>query len=143
MKIKQDFITNSSSTMFVVCIPSDFYPDQERIINLFNQHASDYDHDDGNELDWEETRILSDFEECLEILKSGDNLWLYGNEGCSIGSYNAMIDICSENNFLLATFDANSEGNNRIQGINEEEIKKWFMNTQLQKMTLEVPDEQN
>jgi len=54
-----------------------------------------------------------------------------------------MNDICDDQGFLLSVFEVSGEGNNRIQGLKEEDINKWFMNTQLQKLKIEVDDEPN
>ena len=140
MKIKTDFVTNSSSTGFIVSIPKDFIPDKKRIIAHFDY----YDRETGGEEEkFSENKIVVEFNLCLDLLKDGDNLWFYGEDGTDWRIFNAMTEICDENGFLIVVMDINSEGNNRIQGIKEEDINKWFMNTQLQKLKIEVDDEQN
>ncbi len=136
MKIKIDFVTNSSSTGHIVSIPADFIADKKDIIKYFHSH--DFETDDQKY--WKDPEILKDFYECLNILKSGDNLWYYGNDGCDSRSFNTILDICSDQNFLFKSFAIGGEGNNCIEGIKEEELNKWFMNTQLQKMKIEVKD---
>lgn len=50
MKIKVDFITNSSSTAFIVCLPDDWYPSDEDIhesYETYSQHKEldlDFEH---------------------------------------------------------------------------------------------------
>ena len=137
MKIKSDFITNSSSTAYIVAIPNDFEPDQEVILKYFETHnIGSY----GSE-EWSQTRILEDFSECLDILKKGDNIWNYGDEGADPRIFYTVADICEENDFTLSIMDLSNEGNTRIEGIPEEVVSKWFMNTLLQKSKIEVPDE--
>ena len=139
MRIKTDFVTNSSSTGWIVSVPREFYPDQEKIIEVFKDHNLDFDDSE----EWGETRILQDFDECLEILKNGDNLWYYGDDGTDSRIFYTMAEICEQNGFLLAVFEIGGEGNNRIEGIVEEKMNKWFMDTQLQKLNIEVKNEPN
>ncbi|RLF56859.1 MAG: hypothetical protein DRN27_08930 [Thermoplasmata archaeon] len=140
MKIKSDFVTNSSSTAYIVAIPNDFEPDQEVILEKSKDHFIYKESDE----EWPETRILEDFSECLALLKSGDNIWTHRDEeGCDSRIFYTMVDICNDNGFVLSIFELNNEDGTRIQGITEEDINGWFMDTQLQKLKIEVPDEQN
>jgi len=141
MKIKTDFVTNSSSTGFIVSIPKDFVTDIKKIIEHFEYYNHEIDMYEDTLTS--ESRILSEFNTCLDLLKDGDNLWYYGDEGTDWRIYNAMTEICDENGFLMAVMDISSEGNNIIKGIKEEDVNKWFMNTQLHKLKIEVDDEQN
>ena len=83
MKIKIDFVSNSSSTGHVVAIPTDFIADKEDILRHFNSH----DINDGHIPMWENPKIVQEFFLCFDILKDGNNLWYYGGEGTDLESF--------------------------------------------------------
>jgi len=129
MKIKNSFVTNSSSTAYVVAVPLNFEAEQEDILSKFEYH--DYDREG-----LEETFILFEFEECMKLLKKGDNVSNHGSLDHRI--FYSIVDICEERGFILSILDLNSEGNTLIQGIEEEDMNSWFVDTQLQKIKIEV-----
>jgi len=135
MRIKTDFVINSSSTAFIVCIPRNFIPTKEEIDSAYSTH--NIYRQDEDELTEEDLYKKLPYE-LMEDLKNGDNLWYYGNDGCDQRLFHMVAEICGFNGFVLISFEIEGEGNNRIQGIKEEELQKWFMNTQLQKLSIEV-----
>jgi len=124
MKIKIDFITNSSSSAFVVIIPNNFYTNEEEIKELYDYENDMYD-------SYEEAKADEAFDElhdCIEDLKDGDNIWCYNGEGVNSTLYNILLELCSDHNFILASLNMNGEGNNIIQGVKEEKIEEMLIN---------------
>ena len=122
MKIKSDFVTNSSSTAFVVMVPNSFYINEDEIKTYINNN---YDET------YEEAKEVEAFDEmydCIASLKKGDNLWSYGTDGVHFTIYNSILDLCSEHKFILASLEINGEGNNIIQGVKEEIIENMLIN---------------
>ena len=136
MKIKSDFVTNSSSTAYVVCIPPDFVPTDEEIKEAYKFHHLYSGEEITDEQAYKELKF-----ELFDILKDGDNLWNYGEDGTHHVLFGMAADICTDNGFVLSVFEITNEGNNRIQGIKEEDLTKWFMDTQLNKLTLKVDND--
>ena len=123
MKIKTDFVTNSSSTAFVVIIPNKFYTNEEEIKELYNGYDM-YDSYEEAKAD----EAFDELEDCIEDLKSGKNVWYYLSDGLNQTIYNSILDICSKHNFIITSFGMNGEGNNIIQGIKEEQIETILIN---------------
>jgi hypothetical protein len=121
MKIKTDFVTNSSSTAFVVMVPNNFYIDEGEIKNLYDNECSS-----DKKIKYEE--LLKEIPECIESLKEADNLWCYGMDGLHPTIYNIILDMCVKHNFILSTLNIDNEGNNIIQGVKEETIKNILIN---------------
>lgn len=136
MKIKNDFVTNSSSVAYISSIPIDFSPKVSLVIEKYRYHD-----EDGEE--WEEDKICSEFMDAIDILKAGGNIYNGYDEGCDTAIFNTVLDICNDVGFILTSVDIGPDSGPIIQSIKEEDMNKWFMNNQLQKMKLEVDDEQN
>jgi len=119
MKIKFDFITNSSSTAFVVLIPNKFYADENEIKKLYDNSPYDEVTDE---------KLFNELPEYIESLKAGDNIWYYGSDGADQTLWCLIIDLCRDHKLILASLDMNGEGNNIIQGIKEEQIEELFIN---------------
>ena len=124
MKIKFDFVTNSSSTAFVVMVPNNFYTNEEEIKELYN---SEYDMYDSYE-EAKDNEAFDELHDCIEELKDGRNVWHYGDDGLQLCAYNSLLNICSKHKFIITSLDMNGEGNNIIQGVKEETIKNILIN---------------
>lgn len=117
MKIKADFITNSSSTAYVVFIPNNFKTTRNQAQKVYK---NDYYCDTSDKAFSD--KIFKDIEESLETLKEGTPLWTYGDEGTPAPIYYAVLEICNINGFIVADSEMGGEGNNSIFGIKEEQI---------------------
>lgn len=120
MKVKTDFITNSSSIAYIVMMPNNFYLSEDEIREIYKEPRSLYYEDSPPT----EKEVIKELAECMEILKEGNNIWHSGSVGVSQIVYCMITDICQDHDFILTSIDINSEGSNIIQGVKEEVIEK-------------------
>lgn len=121
MKLKTDFISNSSSTAFVVLIPSNFHIDIGDIEILWDN----VDEEDNLSIEQIQTEVI----DLIDVLKIGENVWCYGHDYTHPAIYDTIIKLCRKNKFILSIEDLNGEGNNMIQGIREEQVKDIIINS--------------
>lgn len=115
MKVKLDFVTNSSSTAYVVFIPNNFKIDKEETLKFLPI-------DD----DWTEEEYnskLDEFHELIDMLKNGEDLWTYGGDGTDGELYSALLDLCGHYKFILSGCEMNGEGNNTILSVKEKDVQ--------------------
>lgn len=121
MKTKDDFVTNSSSTAYVVLIPENFH------INAGDIKISWDCVDEEEQLPVEQ--IHKEVLDLIDVLKIGEDVWCYGYEYTHPEIYDTIIELCRENNFILTVKDLNGEGNNMIQGIPEKKVTDIILNS--------------
>ena len=107
MKIKTDFVTNSSSTSFIVFIPKDFIIEKKHITpdNLKYDFGDLLEHANN---DWE--KALYALNDGIEVLKEKGVIW---SDGLKVqkgyeGFY-ALHCILMEQDFELDQYDSDSE----------------------------------
>ena len=125
MKIKSDFVTNSSSTSYVVFIPDKFYPDEDEIMHIFKSEVEIYYDPPDDEVTIEE-RLYKDLPDYIETLKEGDNLWREGTLGFAV--FDVILNMCEKHGFVLAQMEISCEGNNVIYGVSEQVIETIMFN---------------
>lgn len=121
MKIKADFVTNSSSTAYIVLVPNEFRPDDDEIQKLYSGEYVAYD-------ELSDEQLFKEIPELFELLKEGDNVWYYGDQGTHPNLWSMILHICRTHGFLLTSLEMNGEGNNTIVGIKEEQIETIIIN---------------
>lgn len=126
MKIKTDFVTNSSSTCFVVFVPSKYTLSDEVLKKYINESIEWWD-DEEEELTEDEyvETMRDEVVECIEDLKQGKDVYksCYG-DGVDYKVYCAVEAIMSGEGFGVTSVDTSGDGLDQIIGVPEEKIIK-------------------
>ena len=113
MKIKSDFVTNSSSTSYLVYIPEKF-----DINNFTNLILESSDIDDYLEDDESKEEFLDRFKEEFNYLLASGSSYQYDNR-----FYYMLVDLFEKLELNVESWDTSSE-NGMIINVNSNEIKK-------------------
>ena len=112
MKVKFSFVTNSSSTAYIVFIPDNFKASRKDIMDIYSEELEGY-YDELNEDD-----IVKEINEKIEDLKFGETIWEYDE----YMAYAIIRGLCSYHDFILTSLDVSSDGNGTITNIKKEKF---------------------
>ena len=119
MKVKLSFVTNSSSTSYIVFIPNTFKPSPDDIIDTYSHRL-----DGGWFEECNEDEIVKKVLEKIEDLKCGEIIYEYD----TYEEYAIISDLCNHHDFILASVDISSDGNGTITNVKREKILEILVN---------------
>jgi hypothetical protein len=124
MKFKLDFVTNSSSTSYIVHIPQNFVVSPQDIRD-FAERELDEELFEETPLN-EQNDLIEEVVKCVEDVKNGHSVYESDNfDSKDSLAYNYILHICNKNNFKIDSQDIGGGGGvSIIIGITLEKIQK-------------------
>ena len=108
MHVQTDFVTNSSSTAYIVFVPDSFYATDKHINKAKQKYKLNYD---APSKDLKEVALI------VEMIKNGDQFDIYSDENLWI----LCFEIFSNEGFIVDGIECNS-GNTIMKGVKQENI---------------------
>ncbi len=122
MKIKYDFVTNSSSVSFIVCIPNSFRFTYEEIRKIVIKYPEYYDIEFGDINQFHENfinKITEEVNNTLNLLKSGYEFEFDGKDY----SFTRLIYDIIPDKYIIFKYDSGPDDTS-ISGIKKEKIQE-------------------
>jgi len=118
MHVQTDFITNSSSTAYIVFVPNSFYVTDKHIEKAIQFYINNIDYDFTVD-----DAQLKEVAEVVEMMKGGEQYDSYGGEDL----WNICFAIFSDEGFIVDGIECN-EGNLTMKGFNQKTVMSTIIN---------------
>lgn len=143
MKIKTDYVTNSSSTCYILSIPEGYYPLRKDVIcAIENAYPFHFRGSEGEPLNQKEIDELADeIHQDLEEIKLGDTITKFlSGDGCDpeekihLHKFEALLILLNE--FRLEEIEIGSiHGHDRIISVSPKAIEEAYFRNNSEKIT--------
>lgn len=120
MKIKTDFVTNSSSTTYIIAIPDSFTITIEDINRMIDKEDIYLDKEDSTEENKEV--ILKQALEGLKTLKTGNIL--YRDDFEELYAYSVVLTALTTNDLEITSIETSSDSDYKIIPVTTKTIEK-------------------
>ncbi len=114
MKIKWDFVTNSSSTAYLVCIPKNY--DVKDILEVLS-NTMQYEDELGEYAEDDKDKFFELVSQNIETLKNGGHIW--NNEDPCFWSTEQYL---REKDCIISSIDTSGDGMDLIQGVDFDKL---------------------
>ncbi len=125
MQIQGDFVTNSSSTGYIIFVPDSYYARDSAIQIAITQTMKDM-YDEPIELT--EKQIKIKIPEVIESMKTGEVYYYYDDTDYDDVIWLICLQLFEAEDFVVGGFEIGSEGNTCMTGVNQKSITDVLIN---------------
>lgn len=129
MKIKSDFVTNSSSTCYVVLVPTSFKASDSTIKDHYLQACIDAGQGDEDDITEDlMEKVIEEVHEVIVELQNGGEIYStpYG-DGLDYKIYNTVHNIIHNAGFGITSVETSGDGLDQTVGVDQDKVMKIIL----------------